>query len=78
MTAPPVVRATGLTVGYGSDAVVEGISLSVHPGESLALVGTNGSGKSTLLKTMLGLIPPVNGALEVLGGKPGTRPERIA
>lgn len=70
--------ATELTVGYGTDAVVGGISLVVQPGESVALVGTNGSGKSTLLKTILGLIPPVAGSLEVLGGEPGTRPKRIA
>lgn len=78
MSVPTLLRATGLTVGYGGEAVVEGISLVVHPGESLALVGTNGSGKSTLLKTMLGLIPPLAGTLEVLGGRPGTRPKRIA
>ncbi|HQZ34698.1 MAG TPA: ABC transporter ATP-binding protein [Ilumatobacteraceae bacterium] len=77
MSASPVV-ATGLTVGYGNDPVVEGISLTLQPGESLALVGTNGSGKSTLLKTILGLIPPVAGSLEVLGGKPGKRPQQIA
>lgn len=73
-----LLRATALTVGYGTDPVVEGISLTLQPGESLALVGTNGSGKSTLLKTILGLIPPVAGSLDVLGGKPGTRPKRIA
>ena len=76
MTAPLVAAA--LTVGYGADPVVEGISLTLNAGESLALVGTNGSGKSTLLKTMLGLIPPVAGSLDVLGGQPGTRPKQIA
>ena len=78
MTAPPFLLANDLAVGYGSDRVVDGISLSLPPGQSLALVGTNGSGKSTLLKTMLGLIAPMGGSLEVLGGKPGTRPKRIA
>jgi len=77
MTAAPLVAAA-LTVGYGTDSVVEGISLTLQPGESLALVGTNGSGKSTLLKTILGLIPPLAGSLDVLGSKPGTRPKRIA
>ncbi len=72
------MAATELTVGYGNDPVVAAISLSLQPGESLALVGTNGSGKSTLLKTILGLIPPLAGSLDVLGGKPGTRPKRIA
>ncbi len=77
MSATPIL-ATELTVGYGADPVVEGISLTLRPGESLALVGTNGSGKSTLLKTILGLIQPVSGSLEVLGGKPGKRPQQIA
>lgn len=76
MTA--ALTATALTVGYGAEAIVDGISLTLQPGQSLALVGTNGSGKSTLLKTILGLITPVAGQLEVLGGKPGTRPTRIA
>jgi ABC-type Mn2+/Zn2+ transport system ATPase subunit len=74
----PALDAVELTVGYGSDPVVEGITLSLRPGESLALVGTNGSGKSTLLKTMLGLIPSLAGSLQVLGGTPGSRPKRIA
>ncbi|MEQ1698633.1 MAG: metal ABC transporter ATP-binding protein [Ilumatobacteraceae bacterium] len=74
----PVIEADDLTVGYGVERVVEGINLSLQPGEALALVGTNGSGKSTLLKTLLGLIPPVAGSLDVLGSKPGSRPKRIA
>lgn len=40
---------------------MEGLSFSVHTGEYLCVVGENGSGKSTLLKTLLGLIPPVEG-----------------
>jgi ABC-type Mn2+/Zn2+ transport system ATPase subunit len=78
MSAAPVIEASGLTVGYGPEAVVEGIDLTLQPGESLALVGTNGSGKSTLLKTLLGLIPPVSGSLSVMGGEPGSRPKQVA
>lgn len=77
-TSAPVIRAIDLTVGYGSEPVVEGITISLLPGQALALVGTNGSGKSTLLKTMLGLIPPLNGSLEVLDEPPGSSPKRIA
>jgi ABC-type Mn2+/Zn2+ transport system ATPase subunit len=57
---------------------VSGIELDVPPGSSLALVGTNGSGKSTLIKTLVGLIPPIGGSVEVLGGVPGSAPRRIA
>ena len=72
------VSAQGLVVGYGREAVVDDIDLAVGPGTSLALVGTNGSGKSTLIKTLVGLIPPAAGSLEVLGGKPGSSPVRLA
>ncbi len=61
------LRAVELSVGYERTAVVEGIDLTVGPGSSLALVGTNGSGKSTLLKSIVGLIPPLAGRLEVFG-----------
>ncbi|MEY2524662.1 MAG: hypothetical protein QOJ66_3227 [Ilumatobacteraceae bacterium] len=78
MIQSPAITAAGLTVGYGSEAVVEGITFSLLPGESLALVGSNGSGKSTLLKTVLGLIPPLSGKLRVLQTVPGSCPQRIA
>jgi ABC-type Mn2+/Zn2+ transport system ATPase subunit len=43
----------------------------------VALVGTNGSGKSTLLKTLIGLLDPIAGQLEVLGADPGDQPRRV-
>jgi ABC-type Mn2+/Zn2+ transport system ATPase subunit len=72
------VRAVGLAVGYNGQPVVSGIDLVVRRQSSLALVGTNGSGKSTLLKSIMGLLPPVSGRLEVLGRAPGTSPPRVA
>ena len=78
MSRAPAIIANDLVVGYGVERVVEGITLSLPPGQALALVGTNGSGKSTLLKTLLGLIPSVGGSLDVLEGSPGSRPKRIA
>jgi len=47
--------------------VLHGISLEVRPAEILAIVGKNGMGKTTLLKTMMGLLPPRHGQVEVLG-----------
>ncbi len=72
------IRARELDVGYGGDVVVRGMDLTLRPGGSLALVGTNGSGKSTLIKTLVGLLPPVGGSLQVLGSPPGKAPRRIA
>ncbi|MDQ1287074.1 MAG: hypothetical protein QG622_639 [Actinomycetota bacterium] len=72
------VSARGLDVGYQNRAVVSGIEITVSRGMSLALVGTNGSGKSTLLKTLVGLLAPVRGSVEILGARPGALPRRVA
>jgi simple sugar transport system ATP-binding protein len=52
---------------YGWNEVVFGVSLTVHSGEVVALVGDNGSGKSTLLKIMSGYQRPTKGRLRLLG-----------
>ncbi len=66
------ISAHNLTIGYGGNPVVSGITLTLAPGQWLAVVGTNGSGKSTLLKSIAGFIPTVDGRLEVLDGVPGS------
>ena len=73
-----VLTAARLTVGYQHEVVVEGIDLALEPGKTLALVGSNGSGKSTFLKTIAGLLPPLAGSIEVLGGKPLGAPAEVA
>lgn len=52
---------------------LDGIRLTLRPGESLALVGESGSGKSTLVRVMLGLEPASNGRVVFRGGEPGGR-----
>ncbi|GAB4522638.1 MAG: ATP-binding cassette domain-containing protein [Anaerolineales bacterium] len=64
---PQALRVTALEAGYDGDTVLHGINLEVRPGELLALLGHNGSGKSTLLKVIMGLIPPVGGAVTLSG-----------
>ncbi|CAK16774.1 peptidase domain-containing ABC transporter [Pseudomonas entomophila] len=49
--------------------VLDGLSLTVEPGESLAIVGPSGCGKTTLLNVMLGILPPVEGQV-LLDGEP--------
>jgi ABC-type Mn2+/Zn2+ transport system ATPase subunit len=73
-----VVDARRLSIGYGSRVVVADIEVSLHAGESLALVGVNGSGKSTLLKTFAGLLEPVSGDVRVFDEAPGRSPHRLA
>ncbi len=59
------ITCDNMSVGYGEELVCKGISFSVEPGDYLCIVGENGSGKSTLLKTILGLMPPLSGKVEV-------------
>ena len=54
----PVVYVADLTFGYTRTPVVEDVSLTIDPGEYVAIVGPNGSGKSTLMQLMLGLLDP--------------------
>ncbi|MEW6749962.1 MAG: ABC transporter ATP-binding protein [Candidatus Latescibacterota bacterium] len=65
-----VVRLRGLWVSYGGVPVLEGVDLSVAPGEFLAVIGPNGGGKTTLLKVILGLVAADRGTVEVCGLSP--------
>ena len=64
MPAEPLIAAHGLALGYGAEAVVRDVSLAVRGGEFWCWIGPNGCGKSTLLRGLLGLLPPLAGALE--------------
>jgi branched-chain amino acid transport system ATP-binding protein len=57
------LRVTGIDAGYGSVRVLEDVSLSVEPGETVVLLGTNGNGKSTLMKCVMGILPPTAGSI---------------
>ena len=54
---------TGIDAGYGSVRVLEDVSLSVAPGETVVLLGTNGNGKSTLMKCVMGMLTPAAGTI---------------
>ena len=59
-----VVNATG---GYGKTTIIRDVSLSVNEGEIVALLGRNGVGKSTLMRYATGLIPAMDGQVEIDG-----------
>jgi branched-chain amino acid transport system ATP-binding protein len=67
MTA--VLRADGVTAGYGGPPVIDGVSISVEAGKITAIVGPNGAGKSTLLKALSGVIRISSGEVWVNGEK---------
>jgi branched-chain amino acid transport system ATP-binding protein len=54
---------SGIDAGYGSVRVLEDVSLSVAPGETVVLLGTNGNGKSTLMKCVMGMLMPAAGTI---------------
>jgi branched-chain amino acid transport system ATP-binding protein len=60
---PPALEVDGLTVGYTGAPVLEGLALTMRPGEIVALLGANGAGKTTLLRTLSGLVPPRAGTV---------------
>ena len=64
--AAPIARVSDLTIGYDASAPVRsGIDLTIERGVSTCIVGANGAGKSTFALTLAGLLPPLEGAVEV-------------
>ncbi len=63
----PIVRARGLTVGFGPKTIHEHLDLDIYRGEVLGVVGGSGTGKSVLLRTLVGLLPRRAGTIEMFG-----------
>lgn len=57
----------GISSGYRSSIVVRNLSLSIKPGEAVALLGKNGMSKSTLLKSIMGFLPKQTGSIHMFG-----------
>ena len=70
---PPKIRVRGLSKSFGRKAVLRGLDLELHRGDSLVVIGGSGSGKSVLLKCMLGLLHPDVGSIEI-DGPPASQP----
>jgi ABC-2 type transport system ATP-binding protein len=65
--SPPMVSIDGLTKSYGRLTAVADVSLSIHQGEVLGLIGPNGSGKTTLFECIAGLLPYEAGTIRFQG-----------
>lgn len=62
-----LLSGRGLVVGYGDVPRVGAVELELRTGEFVAVLGPNGAGKTTLLKTLAGVLPPLQGRVEVFG-----------
>ncbi len=78
-SAAPLIRAQGLHAYYGASHILRGIDFTVNRGETIGLMGRNGMGKSTLLKSIMGLVKPRAGSVQVMGqDMTGRAPHEIA
>jgi ABC-type microcin C transport system duplicated ATPase subunit YejF len=79
MPPAPLLEVRDLTIAFGANTVVDGISFAIQPGETLGLVGESGSGKSATSLALLRLLPPsarISGSIQFDGRQLETLPER--
>jgi ATP-binding cassette subfamily B protein len=77
---PPAVRFDDVGFSYpgASAPVLDGLTVTLHPGQTVAIVGANGAGKTTLVKLLAGLYRPTSGRITVDGVDPHERRPPIA
>ena len=76
MTEPAIV-IDQLVKSYGSHKVLESVSLSIPPGQTLALLGRNGAGKTTMIRILLGVLPADSGVCRLGGVDPAVDPLKV-
>jgi ABC-2 type transport system ATP-binding protein len=73
----PLIETSGLTKHFGSLKALTDLNLRVMPGEIYGLLGPNGAGKTTTIKTILGLLEPTSGWINVAGFDPAKNPIEV-
>lgn len=71
------IQVSGVTKSFGNRQVLNGVSLEVPAGKTMALLGRNGAGKTTLIQILLGLIPAGLGSVRILGIDPAIDPLQL-
>jgi branched-chain amino acid transport system ATP-binding protein len=69
-----MIHASNLNTYYGDSHILRDVGLDLPAGCALGLLGRNGMGKSTLLKTLMGLVKPRSGSVQVMGQDMTARP----
>lgn len=62
-----IIELDKVCFAYAKDEVIKDVSLEIHKGDYVGIIGPNGGGKSTLLKLMLGILKPDEGTIELFG-----------
>lgn len=72
-----VIQATGLVKTFGRDRALDGLDLTVEPGQVHGFLGPNGAGKSTTIRILLGLMKATAGTVRLLDGDPWATPAAL-
>ena len=78
MSKTELLRIEGLSAGYGEAVVLQGISLALPEGDTLALLGRNGTGKTTLINTLAGATRQHAGTVSLGGPRTSAQPPASA
>ena len=79
MNAAPVIDVRDLQTYYGASHILRGVNFTVRRAEAVGLMGRNGMGKTTLLRSIMGLVKPSGGAVDIAGRTmTGRAPHEIA
>ncbi len=76
MAVQPIIKLEHLNVSLEGNLVLRNLSLEIPDGACVGIIGPNGSGKTSLLRSVLGLIKPSSGRIEVMGTVPTRRSRR--
>ena len=75
----PLIQTSGLNTHYGASHILRGIDFTVAQGQTIGLMGRNGMGKTTLLKSIMGIVKPSGGSVDIKGrNMTGASPQDVA
>jgi ABC-type branched-subunit amino acid transport system ATPase component len=69
-----LINAQDLNTYYSASHILRDVNFTVGRGETIGLMGRNGMGKSTLLKSLMGIVPPRSGTVDIKGQRMNGRP----